>query len=184
MQNVLTGTLPMRGDLRIVVRRVDTGAVHWRYQIRNTITTVGLKSVVSLLAQVTSLTDPKDYQVKYLRVGTGTTPPTRADTNLNAVVTAIGDTHPYTLDLLDANKTLTVVNPFELKLTASIPAGVLNGVTLTEAGLFTRGNALVIQPPGQYLGYWPELFARQIHPAILKDPAFVVDYDWRIAFTA
>jgi hypothetical protein len=73
-----------------------------------------------------------------------------------------------------------------MKLTATIPSGDLNGSILREAGLFTRGST-VVAPPGEYpggSGFYPELFARQVHPDIAKNVAFVIDYDWRLAFTS
>jgi len=184
MQNAFIGNVPMRGDLRVAVRRADTGEVTWRYEIRNTITYVALGNMVNLIAQKTTVT-PADYAVNYLRVGDNNTAPVRSNTNLGNVI-IYPALLPYTLDLLDANKTLTTTNPFEMKITATIPATDLNGFTLREAGLFTRGTTLVA-PPGEYpaaSGFYPELFARQVHPDIVKGPAFVVDYDWRISFTS
>lgn len=181
MDNAFTCTVPMRGDLRIVVRRADTGAVHWKYEIRNTITYVALRGLVNLIAQKSTL-DPLDYQVKYLRAGTNATPPTRTDTNLLAPA----GTPVHTMEIIDAAKTLTTTNPFELKVVATLGTGDLNGETLREAGLFTRGGAAV-SAPGEYptsSGYYPELFARQVHPEVAKSAAFVVDYDWRISFTS
>lgn len=179
----------MRGDLRITVRRADTGEKTWGYEIRNTITYVALANLVVVLAQKTfgspgAINDPVNSKVLYLRVGDDVTAPTRSNTNLlSPLPSAIS---PYTITLIDANKTLTTTNPFEMKITATIPAGDLNGSTLREAGLFTRGSTTVA-PPGEYpaaSGFYPELFARQVHPDIIKNPAFVVDYDWRIAFTS
>jgi len=187
MQNAFVGTIPMRGDLRIIVRRADTGAVHWRYEIRNTITYVALKGLVNLIAQKTTLLDPADYKLAWLRVGTGVVAPVRSDVNLG--ITAPDFTfplQPLSLPLGDAEKYQTVSGPFELKCVTTLPSTEANGLNLTEAGLFTRGGTTV-QVPGEYpvaSGKYPELFARQIHPAIPKSASFVVDYDWRIAFTS
>lgn len=189
MNPSFAATVPMRGDLRIVVRRADTGAVHWRYEIRNTITFVALKGMVNLIAQKTTTT-AADFAVAYLRVGTGNTPPTRADINL--VTPAPNATTPFTLLLDDAAKFLTISNPFEMKIVTTLGTGDLNGFNLTEAGLFIRGGTTPTSPapptsPAVYLPaptFYPELFARQIHPTIPKSGAFVVDYDWRIAFTS
>lgn len=186
--NFLT-TIPMRGDLRIVVRRADTGAVHWRYEIRNTITYVALKSMVNLIAQKTTTTTA-DFAVAYLRMGTGTTAPTRADINLQTPAPSAAS--PFTLPLDDTNKFLTTSNPFEMKILATLGTGDLNGFALTEAAMLIRGGTTPTSPapptsPAIYSGSpsnYPEMFARQIHPAIPKSGAFVVDYDWRIAFTS
>jgi hypothetical protein len=190
MQSAFEATIPLRGDLRIVVRRADSGAVHWRYEIRNTITYVALKSLVNLISQKTTST-PADFKVAYLRVGTGTTAPVRTDINLQTPAPSAAA--PLTLVLGDTEKYLTVSNPtFEMKVIATLGAGDLNGLSLTEAGLFIRGGTTPTSPappasPALYSGdltHYPELFARQIHPAIAKSVAFVVDYDWRVAFTA
>jgi hypothetical protein len=203
MQNAFTGTIPLRGDLRIVVRRADSGDVHWRYEIRNTITLVALRGVVNLIAQKNFIlsgnpTDPINYRVSFLRVGGYLTagpvvpavPPVRADINLT--YPAPSAAVPFTIQLGDTEKTLTTSNPFEMKINCTLGAGDLNGWELTEAGLFVRGGTLVTAPappvsPAVNLTdptFYPELFARQIHPAIPKSAAFVVDYDWRIAITA
>lgn len=190
MQTAFTGHIPMRGDLRITTRRADTGEPIWRYEIRNTITFGALSNLVLALAQKTygsagALNDPTNAQVLYLRVGDNVTAPTRSNTNLLSPLP--NSATPYTITLVDANKTLTVSGIYEMKITATIPAGDLNGSTLREAGLFTRGSNVVSALPGEYpaaSGRYPELFARQVHPDIVKNPAFVVDYDWRIAFTS
>lgn len=188
MNSNFAATIPMRGDLRIVVRRADSGKVQWRYEIRNTITYVALRGLVNLISQKTTST-PADFAVSYLRVGTGTTPPVRADINLE--LPAPNAAAPFTILLDDAAKFLTVSNPFEMKIVATLGAGDLNGLDLTEAGLLIRGGTTATIPappvsPAVYLPaptFYPELFARQIHPAIPKSGALVVDYDWRISFT-
>lgn len=195
MQTAFVNTVPVRGDLRIIVRRADTGAVHWRYEIRNTITYVALRSLVQLIAQKSTVT-PADYAVKYLRVGGYLTgfpvamvPAVRTDINLQLPLSLAGSTY---LALGDAEKTLSLANPFEMKINATLATTELNGYDLTEAGLFIRGTTTPTVPappasPAQELTdltHYPELFARQIHPAIPKSAAFVVDYDWRIAFTS
>lgn len=154
----------LEGHLRVIARNAVTGAIVRRISIRNTITYKALDAVVQLISQLTSVT-PTDHKIAQLRVGTGTTPPVRGDTALQTQVSAI--------TLTDANKVLTVSDPFELKILATLVAGTdsdpFNGVTLSEAGLFTgAGN----------------MFARQIYPGISKTSALVVDYDWRIDFTA
>jgi hypothetical protein len=189
MQSTFAATIPLRGDLRIVVRRADSGEVHWRYEIRNTITYVALKGLVNLISQKTTST-PADYAVTYLRLGTGVVPPVRSDINLGSPAPSAAA--PLDLVLGDAEKYLTVSNPFEMKIVATLGAGDLNGLNLTEAGLFIRGTTTPTIPappvsPAQNpldLTHYPEMFARQIHPAIPKSAAFVVDYDWRIAFTS
>ena len=180
MENVFKA----RGDLRIVVRRAADNSVQWQYEIRNMITYAGLESMVNLIAQTTAIT-PLDYKVAYLGVGTGTSSPVRTQTDL--VTPAMDGSVPYRLALLDANKFLTAAPSFEMKVTATIPAtSPVDGVSLTEAGLYTYGGTTpisVTEYPAAS-GRYPKLFARQVHPAIVKTTALVIDYDWRISFTA
>jgi hypothetical protein len=178
MQTAFTGTIPLRGDLKLTLRHADTGLVKSTYEIRNTITYVALRSMVNLVSQKTTI-NPVDSKVAYLRLGTGVTAPTRSDLDL-----AIPD--PFTISLGDAEKYLTTTNPFEMKILATVGNGDLNGLSLTEAGLFIRGGT-VLTPPGSpaiYGGFYPELFARQIFPAIAKTVAFVLDVDWRVSFVS
>lgn len=185
MSNNFTATIPMRGDLSVVVRLAKTGAVHWRYDIRNTITYIALKDMVNLLAQLTTSADgPESFQIAYLGVGAGGDPAARTNTDLNTPVLPVHGSR-YFLDLA-GGKSVSVTGPYELQLTATIPTTDLNGDTLREAGLFTKGISTATDP-GEYpasSGRHVELFARQVHPPFQKDPAFVVEYDWRIAFTS
>ena len=156
---------------------------------------VALKSIVNLIAQKSVIA--ADFAVSYLRVGGYTTgapvamvAPVRADINLQLPLP--NATTPFTVLLDNATKYLTVSNPYEMKIVASLGTGDLNGYDLTEAGLFIRGGTVVTAPappvsPAVYVpspAYYPEMFARQIHPAIPKSNTFVVDYDWRIAITS
>lgn len=189
MSTEFKAVIPMRGDLSVIVRRAKTGAVHWRYDIRNTITYLALKDMINLLAQLpTSPDGPESFQIAYLGVGGDASlppsPATRTDTDLNVPVLPVYGSR-YFMDLT-GGKTLQVTGPYELQLTATIPTTDLNGDTLREAGLFTKGISSATTP-GEYpaaSGRYVELFARQIHPPVLKDPAFVIEYDWRIAFTS
>lgn len=165
--------VPLRGDLKVVARDAVTGEIVRRIEIRNTITYLALGTLVELIAQKTSTLYPfGGLAIATLRVGSGTIPPTRNDSSLGSEV--------HSLALNDANKFLTTNNPFELKIAVTLEAGTssspFNNVTLSEAGLFTAGDVAS--------GLAPRLFARQIHPGIPKSTALVIDYDWRIAFTA
>ena len=164
MSHPLKSSIGVQGHLRVTARHAKTGAVVRRISIRNTITYRALDALVQLISQTAAI-DPIDHKITALHVGTGTTPPVRGNTALQV------DNH--IIGLTDSNKVLTVSDPFELKVLATLEAGVdedtFNGVTLSEAGLFTvSGN----------------LFARQVHPGIPKTTALVIDYDWRVAFTA
>jgi hypothetical protein len=169
--------IPMRGDLCVIVRDAATGTRLRRFEIRNKITFGAADVLVELLAQ-RELTDPEPRagQIYSLRMGTSNTPASRADTNLGAF--AIG-------------KRLGVVDkitgiPGELQFVATLEAGDANGLTLQEAGLFTRGArdaASETDAPGATPGD-VRMFARQVHPPIPKTPAITLEYSWRLAFTA
>lgn len=155
--------LPMRGDLRIRVRDAKTDAVLRRIQIKNTITYKALKALVHLLAQVTGDT-VGNFKVTGLHVGTGATPPDRTQTALVTEVAIIALS-----DVPSEDKFITDSGPYELKILATLEASVGNGNTLQEAGLFLVNG---------------DMMARQVHPGIAKTAAIVIDYDWRIEFTA
>lgn len=172
----LSDGIPMRGDLTIRVRNARTKKLIRRIAIRNKITFLAADVLVEMLAQRS--TDPNTAydQVWSMRMGLSNTVASRADQNLGAF--AIGK------QLFDVNKVTGV--PGELEFTATLESGDSNGVTLQEAGLFTRGNAgspTPSDPPGTSPGD-VRMFARQIHPAIPKTSAIVLEYSWRIAFTA
>jgi hypothetical protein len=179
--------IKMRGDLRIIVRDSATGRRLRTIEIRNKITFLAADVLVELLAQRATDPQPPGFPIAAapvktpnelfsMRMGSSNVPASRADTNLGAFV--VGK------QLLDVNKVTGV--PGELELIASLGAADANGVTLQEAGLFTRGSALApspSDPPGTVPGQ-PRLFARQIHPAIPKSTAISLDYSWRIGFSA
>jgi hypothetical protein len=168
--------IPMRGDLTIVVRDAKTRRKIRRISIRNKITFLAADVLVELLAQRATDPDAAYDSMFSMRMGLSNTPAARSDTNLG--------TFEIGKELADVNKITGV--PGELEFTAELEAGEANGVTLQEAGLFTRGDAVTPLPddapsstPGKV-----HMFSRQIHPAIPKTSAIVLDYSWRIAFTA
>lgn len=159
---MLTSDIPLRGDLTVRLRDAKTGRQLRSYVIRNTVTFVGMGVLVQLLAQRAADPLASSLKIASLRVGNGTTPPVRGDT-------ALVDGTPFSIPVSDANKTPNVLGPYELRIVVTLGAGDANGKTLAEAGLFTAGG---------------DMFARQIHPAIVKSAAIAVDYDWRLSFTA
>jgi hypothetical protein len=166
--------IPMKGILRITVRDAKTKKRLRRIEIRNKITFLAADVLINLLAQRTADLDPIRSSMYSMRMGTSNTPASRADQNLGAF--EIGKA------LADVNKVTGV--PGELEFTATLESGDANGVTLQEAGLFTRGSAASTDDaPGTGTGE-TRMFSRQIHPAIPKTSALVLEYSWRIAFTA
>ncbi len=161
MQNLRaesTDYAPLRGDVTMYVRDAETGELLERHEIRNTITYLGMTGLIRLLAQNgVTLTD---YGIAQLRVGTGTTAPTRVDTNLVASV--------FSMTLTNTDR-FESISTGELIITKTLGAGSANGSILTEAGLFLSNG---------------DIFARQIHPAITKSALITVTYEWRISFTS
>lgn len=155
----------IRGDLSITVRAFPGGPVLHHYAIRNMIVGTGLTAVLQLLAQKTGDPAPTTLSITGLRVGTGTTPPVRGNTNLQSPV--------YTNPLADGDKVETTSGTWELRILSTLPNGTngdpYNNVTLSEAGLIMGTNIL---------------FARQIYPGIPKNTANVIEYDWRISLSA
>lgn len=166
--------LPMRGDLTVKVRSIQSGRILRTFVIRNTVTYLGMGTVVQLLSQRVAPSDnpPASLKLAELWVGDGAVPPVRGDTALSGVVRA-------TIALTDATKTPNIAGPiYELRLLATLPSvtPANDGLPLSEAGLYTAGS---VSP-----AVTQKLFARQIHPAISKTSAIAIDYDWRISFTA
>ncbi len=175
-QTRLFDGIPMRGDLTIIVRDAKTRKKIRRIEIRNKITFLAADVLIEMLAQRAVDPDPSYDMMFSMRMGLSNTPASRSDTNLG--------TPEIGKELADVNKVVGV--PGELEFTATLESGDANGVTLQEAGLFTRGSAGSPTPmdaPSDTPGD-PHLFSRQIHPAIPKTTAIVLDYSWRIAFTS
>jgi hypothetical protein len=160
----LASQIPIRGDLTVSVRDVKSGRRLRRMEIRNTVTYLGMASLVQLLAQRSADPLPTTFKINELWVGEGNTPPTRGDT---ALADPLG--FAFKVPVTDANKILSLTGPFELRIAATLGASSANGKFLREAALYTAV---------------PSIFARQIHPQIEKTSAIAVDYDWRLSFTA
>jgi hypothetical protein len=175
-QTQLSDGIPMKGVLRITIRDAKTRKRIRRIEIRNKITFLAADVLVELLAQRTADGDPSYMSMFSMRMGLSNTPATRADQNLG--------TFEIGKELTDSDKITGV--PGELEFTATLESGDANGVTLQEAGLFTRGSAVTPTPedvPGTGTGD-VRMFSHQIHPGIPKNSALVLEYSWRIAFTA
>lgn len=174
--------ISMKGMLTITVRSSITREVVRRITIRNKITFLAADTLVELWAQRATDPPPVQDMIYSMRMGTANTPASRADTNLGAY--AIG------AQLTDVNKVTGIAG--EIEFIALLGAGDANGITLQEAGLFTRGSAVSPRPvnvettsdvPGTSPGN-PRMVARQIHAPIPKSAAITVEYSWCVAFTA
>lgn len=150
-----------------------------RIQIRNKIMFQAADVILSLLAQRASDYAPNpgqasNDQIYTMRMGTGSTAPTRSDLNLG---------NPLFGFVMDDFHKVTGL-PGELQFLATMDTTQGNGNTFSEAGLFTKGaGAGALDAPGTTV-LVPRMFARQIHPAIPKTNVITLSYDWRIAITA
>lgn len=166
----------MRGILCVTTRDAVTGEQLRRVEIRNKITFLAGDIIVEMWAQRATDPDPTYSQVFSMRMGTSNTPASRSDTALGA--------EAFGYELLDVDKITGVRG--EIEFQAYLGAGDANGVTLQEAGLFTRGSSPTPSPtdvPGVNPGD-VRMVARQVHPPLPKTAAITVEYSWRIAFTA
>jgi hypothetical protein len=161
--------IKVRGDVVVTVRDAVTGARIRRFEIRNTITNLGLGVLVQLLSQRSADPTGKSLSVGFLLIGNGTNAPAVTDV-------AMGDSAPAVLTLVDGDKTPTISGPYQLTFAVTAGTGVGNGKTLTEAGLWTVGT-------GSGFSGSSQLVARQLNPAIAKTSAIVVDYVWSISFS-
>jgi hypothetical protein len=176
---MLTATrhqIAMRGDLCIITRDAASGSIIDTWDKKNIITFLAADDLVRLLAPNASFgaTIQEESQIKSMRFGTSNTAPQRSDTNLNAeaIVSAI----PVRVELLDANRLIGAGGTVEF--TTTLDSTMANGVTLREAGLFTRGTA---DDPQTATGAL--LFAHQVFPDQPKTSAVELEFRWRISFT-
>jgi len=147
---------------------------------KNQITNQGREVVLELLTQVPLIggvgnvfqKHPDYNQLWSLAIGTGTTPPTLGDTNLVAPIAWDGRFNP-----LDVERAVNLTG-FEINITKAVPALVATGSTITEAGIFTRGD-----DDDPLLAVNKQLYARQVHAGIVKTATMSITYDWRFGVT-
>ena len=151
---------------------------------KNQITNAGREALLELLFQDPAGTVPQQNpnynQIWSLSIGTGTLPPTLADTQL------VSPVYTSALNFAGGELVKSVLAPttYELVISKTIPAGTLaDGTEVTEAGIFTRGSA-----DGPGVGTWESItyrrmYARQAHPVITITSALAITYEWRLGIT-
>lgn len=103
--------------------------------------------------------DLANLAVNRLAVGTGTTPPVRADTSLE------NEVHQQAVD-----EFIFPAAPGQVEFVTILEfLSSANGFFLSEAGLVCADGTT--------------LFARQVHTSISKNENYRVEYRWRIVFT-
>jgi len=136
------------------ITAIDRNGGRFNYVTMNTLTNEASRLCSHLLVG----DDVANLAVTKLGVGTGTTPPVRADTSLE---TEVHQQNVDTISFVDVGQV-----EFQTIIEFLTPA---NGEMITEAGLLaTNGTSL---------------FSRQVHTAVPKDENFRLEYRWRIVFT-
>ena len=112
-----------RGHIRIEVRDAHTGVLLHTQHVHNLLTEAGASLIRDALAGVAGAA------LTYIAYGTGTTPPTRADTTLEVE------------EERDTLTALTVTDPGKLVCEHYLDTTAANGHTLTEIGLYGGATA-------------------------------------------
>jgi hypothetical protein len=162
-----TSKVKLRGILTVRVRDASTGRVIRTVIKKNTITYNGGNNVRALLAQRATDDPPAQLAFGSMRFGRSTTAPNRNDVDLLDEVVTVRK------QLQDSDKVNGIDG--ELTLQATLGSGDGNGNTFTEAGLFSTGPAW-----NGNVGSSLRIFSRQLHAAIAKNSAIVLDYSWTI----
>lgn len=167
----------MYGHLTMHVYDMKRGKRERVYTVtkRNQITNLGREVLLECLAG--DLNDAEWNTLWSLSVGTGTTPAVASQTQL--------DTPVWTGELSGAER-VYAPSLHEVNIIKEVPAGEATGYTVTEAGLFTKGQ--YDNPTAAGGGAWEALngrrmYARQTVPAFLKGATMSVIFDWKLGLT-
>lgn len=134
---------------------------------KNQIVNTGRQALVELLAP--GVTDQYERQLWCISAGTSNTPPTISDTTL---ISKVWD-HAFTAG--EITQVISPPNTFEILISVTMGVGENNGETLREAGIYTRGDNDVPASSTTRV-----LYARQVHPDIVKTASMTIDYEWRL----
>ena len=142
---------------------------------KNQITNEGRTALLTLMCPFGVVDGQLVNSIWSFAVGTNTTPPSIDDTA--ATVTAV-----WTSALSFAGGECTVVavppNSYHLTISKTLGSGDANGSTLTEAGIFTRGDN--VDP---LLAAGRKLYARQVHSPVDKVASMTITYLWELGIT-
>ena len=165
MSNNIAESSKLYGRMTVTV--FDKGVRQYSCTKMNQITDDGRKNVLQLLAWQSH---PEYRQIWSLSVGDGTTPPAASQQDLIDPL----------LSLQLSSSELTYVDAlYELHVHKEIEANVGTGYVLSEAGIFTRGNADL--PADVTTGRY--MYARQIFPPITKAATMSIVFDWHLGMT-
>ena len=197
------GMLPLRGE--VLLRVLDTrGKCIWRHHDKNTITYMAPLVIMDLLTQgaladsgvdidigtshpadsergfvggTATVTAATSNALRYMRVGTGNGAAVRAEFALNSEV-ADDDGAAFISSIeYPTNASMRFTALF-----GSDKANLGEGSPICEVSLWTRGSesSLVSDVDGERD---TRMFARQIHPAVVKTDVIQIEYTWTIFFT-
>lgn len=166
----------LKGFLEIFLTDKN-GKILNRVKAPNTITYLARNILQDLVGQSNLALNPNpiENQLWSLRVGTNSTEASRSDTGLGA--SPPGDIHGVTF-----SQPVTTGVSGELIITAEIEASdtAIDGQTLREAGLFTRGTQDALSFPATH---GERMFSRQAHGPITKQVGVGIQYVWTLVFT-
>ncbi len=177
------------GDFGLQVFDHSTGVPQRKLRIRkkNQITNQGRIALLNLMrpGPYATAADPTDAAVQLenrvwsLAVGTNNTPPTINDDDTTMSQAWISS---FFFPVPSGGSECTIVatppNSYYLSVSKTLATGDANGYTLTEAGIFTRGDN---DNPSSAVGQ--SLYARQIHSPIIKTSSMSIQYDWQLGIT-
>ena len=162
--------ISFKGEFTIRIRDALSGRLLKEEHYKNLVCVGTQTAVLRLMSQLTTPADYEQTKLWAIYCGTGTTPPTTSDTTLETTVFKKACDTPFTVDL--------VAGYIEVQMTIESAEG--NGNTITEAGLFSRGDN-ADPNAGGISGVL--MYTRQIHGAVAKTAAISVEYTWRFQVT-
>ena len=167
-----TDLLELKGHMRVRVLDAESGKELYREEKRNLICVGAKKAVTRLVSQASVQgAPPTDDDFLHTKIwaiyaGTGATPPTVNDTDLDTVGFKKACDQPFSVDLTNG----------EVECQMTIESGEGNGNTYREAGLFSRGDA---DDPNTGGIADVLMYARQLHGQIEKTSSISIEYTWR-----
>lgn len=146
-----------------------------RWHRKNQITNEGRVALLTLMCPYGVADGQLINSIWSFVVGTNATPPTIDDTL--ATMTPV-----WTSALSFIGGECTVVttppNSYYLAISKTLGSEDANDSTITEAGIFTRGD-----DPDPLVAVGRKLYARQTHTGLEKTAAMTVQYDWQLGLT-
>jgi hypothetical protein len=173
----LSDKLALYGDFGMRVFDHRSGfpvqVLHWRK--RNQITNQGRLAQLTLMCPAADLVGQTLNRIWSLSVGTNAIPPSIDDDDTTMT---IAWTSALDYGAGECTIVATPPNSYYLAISKTLGLGDANGSTLSEAGIFTRGNN---NDPAVAVGR--KLYARQVHSPVLKTLTMTVLYEWQLGVT-